>query len=112
MTRAEIDALRAELNHGLGSADYGYIRETIIYGKTIDDELSERGLTAVSDDSMTDTKRAELVKAWDEAKKAWDEADKARDEANKAGLEAYKARVEADKARVEAYKALREYDKA
>jgi len=26
MTRAEIDALRAELNHGLGSADYGYIQ--------------------------------------------------------------------------------------
>ena len=48
MTRAEIDAMRAELNHGLGSADYGYISATIRYGKTIDDELSERGLTAVS----------------------------------------------------------------
>ena len=86
MTRAEIDAMRAELNHGLGSADYGYI-------------------TAVSGDIMTDTKRAELVKAWDEANKARDEAYKARDEANKAW-------VEANKARVEAYKALREYDKA
>ena len=92
MTRAEIeDAMRAELNHGLGSADYGYI-------------------TAVSGDIMTDTTRAELVKAWDEAKKAWDEANKARIEAYKAWVEANKARVEADKAWVEADKALREYD--